>query len=169
MKLKSIIKIDETITLKDDYTNIGFKKLFDYNLCKDGGANLEVNNGEESGTLYLNKLKVENIVLNPWENDHEIMDKCKSISGTDSATIFNLIPFLPTKEERIKIIKEVLNLVKPNGSVLIHISEPEKRGNIVEAMSAWEMSQPISFYENELKSVFKSIIKKDNYLIIKKE
>jgi hypothetical protein len=151
----------------------GIKRLVDWGMGRVGGINLDYGGGKyEKSTIYLAKQGIRNLIYDPghYNEKHckDILDSCSLNGGADSATMLNVLNVIPTKEERLEAISNMLKHMHRNAKAIVGVYEKRKDGAQEYSGRGWQNNQPLSFYEEEIRQNFPNvkIYKKESFLVL---
>ena len=126
-----------------------------------GTRNADLGGGiHDLGSRYLQARGVENVVLDPARGpqDYERQLARLDRDGADSATIANTLNVLPSRCERLALLRLALQVIRPGGACLIWCHEGDRSGKGKPSpRTGWQCNLPTAAYEPEVRSVFRNV------------
>lgn len=125
-----------------------------------GSINFDVGGGRfNRASEFLSEVYgVKNFVYDPYNRPYYWNEAILSFlknHHADTATLFNVLNVIPDKEERIDAIQLALSRTKTG--LFITVYEKNKDGKLEYTRDGWQMNQPLSFYEEEIRKAFESV------------
>lgn len=164
----------ESVNTCLNQVSYGLKKLVSLGLNGPGGINLDWGGGKyDKGTEYLKQYKIINVVYDlppnrtEYENEFALqyITKC---GGAESGTLLNVLNVIPTKEERLQTVSDVLSHLRDGAKLLITVYTGDGSGILRSTTKGWQMNQPLSFYQQELEEAKHKFDKVGRCLILTK-
>ena len=141
----------------------GFKKI-NWDKIK---TNFDYGGGKyNKGTEYLRTKGVNNVIFDPYNRDNEHNALAWRISeDAEVSTLFNVLNIIPTKEERLHILKQAAR--KKVKRIYVTVYEKNKSGEGHKTRDGWQNNMKLRDYLLEVKELYPNAYIKDNMIIIK--
>ena len=156
-------------------TSINSRKLpavFSQVDFKPGTVNVDIGGGRfDNATEYLASKGVENLIFDPYNRSVEHNDYVmKRVAGgkADTATISNVLNVIKEPENRLRVINQAYDALKPGGTAYIKVYAGDLSGIGKPTSSGWQENRKISTYLEEVRSVFKNAYVKGDLIVATK-
>jgi hypothetical protein len=141
-----------------------------------GSVNVDIGGGRHDKVIEaLAEHGVENRIIDPFnrskEYNQENLDKTKMEGGADTATASNVLNVIKEKENRNTVIRQLHDILKPDGTAIISIYEGNKsgKGAPTQKGESWQNNLKAVEYLDEVKAVFPEAKVVGSFIIAKKE
>ncbi len=140
---------------------------------KQGTINADIGGGRfNNATEYLKKNGVENVIFDPFNRPHaENVAAINRISNgkADTATVNNVLNVIKEPENRLKVIAQAANAIKPDGTAYFLIYEGNNSGfGRATKAGSWQENRKPSSYIDEIKTHFDEFYKRGNLIEARK-
>lgn len=134
-----------------------------------GAVNLDYGGGRfDTATAYLAPI-TENLIYDPFNRSKEHNAAMRKRARTaETATISNVLNVIAEAAARRFAVSEALKMIQPGGRVFITVYEGDRSGKGRITSSGYQLNQPLSFYETELRSMGFTVARKGPLLIVTK-
>lgn len=100
---------------------------------------------------------VYNFVFDKWarspEHQRKVTEEMQK-QPADTATIADVLNILPERQDRVAVLMQVREWLKPNGRVYITVHDGDQSGNPVQQGRLCQMNLPLEGYLDEVRTVF---------------
>ena len=139
---------------------------------KEGDINADIGGGRfDNMTNALKDIGVTSIIYDPFNRSPEWnKDAVSKISNgqSDTVTISNVLNVINESENRIKVIKQAYDALKPDGVAMISIYEGNGTGEGKATSKGWQENKKKAMYLPEVQAVFPDAVVKGGMIIAHK-
>lgn len=141
----------------------GFKKI-NWDKIK---TNFDYGGGKyNKGTKYLKSKGVNNVIFDPYNRDPKHNALAWRISeNAEVSTLFNVLNVIPTKEERLYILKQAAR--KKVRRIYITVYEKNKSGKGHKTRDGWQNNMKLKDYLDEIQEIYPDAELSNNMITIK--
>ena len=143
---------------------------------KPGTVNLDYGGGKfDNATEFLADKNVTNLIFDKFNRDakhnSDVIKQIRSNGGADTATCSNVLNVIKERSIRVnEVIKNIYNMLKPNGIAYFTVYEGSGAGNSGATKAGYQLNKKTAEYVEEIQEVFgeNSVQRKGKLIIAKK-
>lgn len=166
-------EVDQKLTSKDTSINSGkVPAVFKRVKWQPNTINLDYGGGRyDTATEYLEQFGVENLIWDKYNRDaswnRRVVKEIRENGGADTATLSNVLNVIAERTARIQALRNIYNLLKPNGVLYITVYVRNNSGiGEQTGKDSYQGNRKLVDYLDEIQEVFPEAEKVHGDMII---